>query len=54
MRHDQTGNPNTAVKALLAGIAALAIAVGVLTPLPGQSHSHATQSQIPTLDVGKN
>lgn len=53
MRHDQTGDPNGAVKALLAGVAALAIAVGIFTPLPGQSKPQPAHSQIPTLEVGK-
>jgi hypothetical protein len=53
MQHDQTGDPTVAVKALLAAAAALAIAVGLLMPLPGQSKSEATHSQIPTLEVGK-
>jgi hypothetical protein len=54
MRHDHTGNPNVAAKMLLAGIVAIAIAIGMLVPLPGHSHSQATQSQIPTLEVGKH
>lgn len=53
MRHDQTGDPNAAVKALLAGIAVLAIAIGLMTPLPGHSKSAPTRSQIPTMEVGK-
>lgn len=53
MRHDHTGDPNAAVKALMAGIAAIAIAVGLFAPLPGQSHDRVTRSQIPTLEVGK-
>ncbi len=42
-----------AVKAIFAAAAALAIAVGLLVPLPGHSKPDATHSQIPTLDVGK-
>ncbi|MDQ0464673.1 hypothetical protein QO010_002457 [Caulobacter ginsengisoli] len=53
MRHDHTGDPTVAVKILLAAAAALAIAVGLLMPLPGQSKPDATHSQIPTMEVGK-
>ena len=53
MRNDQAGATNAAVKALLAGVAAVAIAVGLLTPLPGHSKTEPARSQIPTLEVGK-
>lgn len=51
MRH--AVNSNMAVKALLAGAAALAIAVGMLMPLPGRPKSTPTHSQFPTLEVGR-
>ncbi len=53
MRQAQTGEMTVAVKALFAAAAALAVAVGLMLPLPGRSKPDITHSQIPTLEVGK-
>jgi hypothetical protein len=53
MQLNQTGDRTAAVKILVGGVLALAVAIGLLMPLPDRSKPEPTHSQIPTLEVGK-